>query len=122
MSKMNNRIVLSLFVGVAFTAGCATTSRTGPIETASVPGAPVTYKMVGKVESVGTASVFCPILPGGMDTAVRQASEIAVGNAIYERDDIDAVLNPKRKVVATNFIVFGTAEVTLKGQGAAIQK
>ncbi len=102
---------------LAFT-GCTLQERTGPIMTAPPVAAPLAYTIVAPVESTGTASRFCPSV-WGLGLIIQDAAEQAVGKAIYERDDIDIVLNPKKKISVTSYLVWATATVTIKGRGAA---
>ncbi len=111
-------------------AGCINTVQTGRrVETTGPDAAsPFQYRIVGPVTGTGSTTAISPFLPslpgvgGGMEGAVERATDYAVGGAIYDRDDIDVVLNPKRRVVTTDYFVFGLAKVELKGLGAAVER
>ena len=115
-------------VAAAFLApGCVNEYRSGRIVEVGTPdaGPQFTYKIVGPVTGTASDTVISPCLPYlsvGMEGAVRNASEIAAGYTIYDRDDVDVVLNPKRRIVTSNYFVFGMAEVSIKGVGAALQR
>ncbi|MBM4015315.1 MAG: hypothetical protein FJ293_10185 [Planctomycetes bacterium] len=111
-------------------AGCVNTVQTGRLVETGGPDAasPFQYHIVGPVTGTGSTTAISPFLPslpgiaGGMDAAIGRATDYAVGGAIYNRDDIDVVLNPKRRIVTNDYFVFGLAKVEVKGLGAAIER
>lgn len=100
--------------------GCVSTYRTAQISDAGVGGS-VKYKVIGKVEGNGQVSVISPAFsPYFVMQGLEEADQKAIGEAIYERDDVDAVIAPKRERSFSNFLLIGFAKVKLRGVGVQI--
>jgi len=112
--------ILLVVACCALSVGCTIQERTGPLQTAPPESSPMKYRIISTVEATGSSSVISPSL--FMPALIHEASEKAVGQAIYERDDIDIVLNPKKKISVTSYFLWATAEVTIKGRGAAFEQ
>jgi hypothetical protein len=113
--------LLSLF-------GACTTTTTeamvgGPSEFPGMPEA--NYRLVGRVNGEGTASTLSPgfLWMFGSPSSEELARETAVGNAIFDRDDVDIVLAAKSRVTTTRFLgFFSHSKVQIKGEGAKLEQ
>ncbi|MCX8038990.1 MAG: hypothetical protein N3B15_00215 [Planctomycetota bacterium] len=119
LSAQNLSLVALSLAALAMT-GCVYTHRSAQISAVGVDGS-VKYRVVGKVEGQGKAS-FSPILLPflTLEMARYRAEQDALGQAIYDRDDVDAVVAPKTEHSDSNFLLIGFYRVKLRGVGVQI--
>lgn len=109
---------------LALPVGCKTTSLTAQLADIGAPDlAAASYTVVGQVEGRGEAAQLFPFLARifGASTVSETAAFEAVGEAIYDRDDIDMIIAPKTKKTRFRFpFIFEKATVTVRGKGVQI--
>lgn len=121
LSAQNLSLVALSLAALAMT-GCVYTHRTAQISAVGVEGS-VKYRVVGRVEGQGKASyspLLVPLSPTLLYIARHQAEQDALGQAIYDRDDVDAVVAPKTEHSDSNFLLIGFYRVKLRGVGVQI--
>lgn len=123
-------------LAVLMASGCVTTRKAGDYSHTGGPSLDrATYKITGQVEGKGQASALCPMsgdlagsLAGIMNPeaakgpkgTIAKAMDEAYGNAIWDDQNVDLILNAKYQVVHTDFIVFDKADVTIRGKGVTL--
>lgn len=122
---MLKRSLVLAAAGVAMIAstGCTITARQGQIESVGAPGlTPPTYKIVGNVSASAKAFTLSPVIANHLNQSALDRAKIdAVGQAIYNNDEIDLVIAPKTEATVTSFLgLFEMASVTIKGKGVAL--
>ena len=121
---MKNITLATLICGVTLLASCRSTSHSGQIGDVGAPGlSAAQYRIAGNVQGEGSSFGLSPgilgVLLAGPSTIAR-AKDDAVGEAIYNNDDIDMVIAPKTKVDYVNLFIFDLATVTIKGKGVEV--
>lgn len=108
----------------AVLCSCTSTSTRAVMEgPATLPLPEVQYTMIGPVRGTGKAFVISPGFSKlfKSPSAQHMAEENAVGQAIFNRDDVDMVTAVKVKATNTDFLgLFETSEVELKAQGVKL--
>ena len=118
---------LSLSVGglLLFGAGCVSTVHEAQMGGIATPGSNDVYqttltgRMGGKSSAMTISPGFVSIVGG--ESSAEMAHNRAVGNALWDRDDTDALIGTKTKVETTNFLgLFETSTAEVKGIGVGV--
>ncbi len=117
----------SLFLLLSLLGACTTTITeasmvSGPDDFPGLPEA--NFRLVGRVKGEGSASTLSPAILWifGQPTSEQIAHETAVGNAIFDRDDVDFVLAAKSRITSTKFLgLYSSSKVEIKGEGAKLE-
>jgi hypothetical protein len=116
----------TLVAAIALLTSCTTTTTEAIIGGPSLPGLPdATFRIVGRVSGEGSATTISPAFLSifGAPTSEEIATETAVGNAIFDRDDVDLVTAPKSKVTTISFLgLWSHSKVHIKGQGLKVEQ
>lgn len=117
----------------ALSASCASTSYEAQEESISFQESrPVNYTLTERVSGEGSAFAWSPALniaallplPGASKSlgVGGKARNQAIGNAVWDNNNVDVVLTPKAKIQVWNFFIFERATAEIQGQGALVQR
>lgn len=117
----------------ALSASCASTNYEAQEESISFEESrPVNYTLTERVSGEGSAFAWSPALnianlipiPGATRSigVGGRARNQAIGNAVWDNNNVDVVLTPKAKITTWNFFLFERATAEIQGQGALVQR
>ena len=123
MTKMIKFGAVALLVALS---GCISTTQQAQMEGIATGNTDLRYptQLKGRMTGSGSAFMLSPgfaALSGG-DTSAQKAYQSAVGNALWDKDDVDALIGTKSKIETTSFLgIFEVSRAQIKGIGVGVQ-